>query len=241
MWGKRMKLVVMVCVLICLLTEPDTVVAAKTQTAIETDTTAEVEKVREGLVEEDGHYRYYENGKQVKGRWVTIDGKKFYFKKTGNAPSGSHRIKGIYYVFNEKGQLLLPKEKKGVRVKTSKGKTKQYLVNKDGTAAKGWSEDKTYYADETGKVTTGIFVQKEKFYVFDAKGKYQEEKTKQLRKAAKYEKPFAPVKEIIGKPKKSEYDASCYGDGEDGILTYSGFTVFTYKPKQGKEIFMGVE
>ena len=33
----------------------------------------------------------------------------------------------------------------------------------------------------------------------------------------------------IGYPNGSEYAQSCIGAGEDGILYYSGFTVYTYR------------
>ena len=33
----------------------------------------------------------------------------------------------------------------------------------------------------------------------------------------------------IGEASKAEYVPSCLGTGEDGILSYDGFTVYTYK------------
>lgn len=44
----------------------------------------------------------------------------------------------------------------------------------------------------------------------------------------------------IGKPKKTEYGTSCLvADGEDGILTYDGFTVSTTRFPNGQELVMG--
>lgn len=97
-----------------------------------------------------------------------------------------------------------------------------------------------YYFASNGKVTKGIDVIKGKFYRFTSSGKYDAATTKKLQAAAKYEKNFATLKKLIGKPKKSVYMSGCYGPGKDGILTYSQFKVYTYKYR-GKEIFMGAE
>lgn len=40
----------------------------------------------------------------------------------------------------------------------------------------------------------------------------------------------------FGEPLSSEYASSCLGDGEDGLLTYDGFTVETYKEGDSEEI-----
>lgn len=71
-----------------------------------------------------------------------------------------------------------------------------------GRACGGWSDDKKYYFDETGAMVTGITVIKEKFYSFNANGKFNKEKTQKIRKTAKYEKPFSGLQKYIGKPKK---------------------------------------
>lgn len=39
--------------------------------------------------------------------------------------------------------------------------------------------------------------------------------------------------EAIGEPLSSSYEASCAGDGDDGILEYDGFIVFTYREPDG--------
>lgn len=43
----------------------------------------------------------------------------------------------------------------------------------------------------------------------------------------------AALYEAIGEPLSSAYEASCMGDGDDGILEYDGFIVFTYREKDG--------
>lgn len=119
---------------------------------------------------------------------------------------------------------------------------KKYGADEDGNPVSGWTKDKTYYFYENGEAATGIVVLKEKFYCFNSGGKYNAAKTKKIRQAAKYEKPFAPLKKLIGNPKKSEYySGSCYGKGKDGVLAYDGYTVYTFKPDSGAEIFIGVE
>ena len=119
---------------------------------------------------------------------------------------------------------------------------KKYGVDEDGNPVSGWSKDKKYYFYKDGELATGIVVIKEKFYCFTANGKFNDAKTQKIRKAAKYEKPFSALQKLIGKPKKAKYySGSCYGKGKDGVLTYDGFTVYTFKPDKGAELFMGVE
>ncbi len=192
------------------------------------------------LVREDGKYRYYEDGKAVKNRWVTVDGRRYHFGKDGSAAVFASKIKGRYYVFDSKGRLMCPDIRQIVSVKAG-GETKKYQVDPDGTAASGWAEDKTYYFYETGEAATGYAVVKDKFFYFNANGRYAAAKTKKVRKAAKYEKPFAELQKLIGKPEKSRYAPSCYGKGKDGMLKYSRFIVYTFKPDRGTEIFMGVD
>lgn len=44
----------------------------------------------------------------------------------------------------------------------------------------------------------------------------------------------------IGAPSAAQYSPSCMGDGEDGQLSYSGFTVYTYR-ENGQEKVVDVE
>ena len=199
------------------------------------------EEEKEGLVYEEGFYRYYEDGKLVKNSWRTVDSRKYYFKKDGNAATLNYKIKGKYYVFDNKGRLLQPSSKKIVKVSMDDGKKKMFYVNTDGTAASGWAENKTYYFYGTGEMATGIIVMKEKFYSFNASGKANKAKTKKLQAAAMYEQPIAALRKLLGKPKKTKYYSSCYGNGKDGVWTYDAFKVYTFKPKKGAEIYMGVE
>ncbi len=199
------------------------------------------EAVQEGLTKEGRSYRYYEDGQLVTDSWITTDEGMFYFDEDGKPCILSCKINGDYYIFDEEGRLILPSETKIVKLDTQDGQTLKYCVDEQGMAYSGWSEDKKYYFDETGAMVTGITVIKEKFYVFHASGKYNKTKTQKIRKAAKYEQPLSGLQKYIGKPQKAKYYASCYGKGKDGILKYETFTVYTFKPDQGVEIFMGAE
>lgn len=196
--------------------------------------------VLDGLLYEDGYYHYYEDEERVTNRWVILDGNTYYFKKNGNAAVSKCKIEGKYYVFNNKGHLIQPAYKKVTNVKTANG-TRKYYISPDGTAINGWTEDHRYYFYENMEMAKGIIVIKKKFYCFNPDGKYDKRKTSKIHNVAEYEKPFADLKKIIGTPNKSRYYASCYGNGKDGVLSYDGFTVYTFKPDKGKEIFMDVE
>ena len=103
------------------------------------------------------------------------------------------------------------------------------------------SDGKKYYLYENGQAATGIIIIDGNFYCFNTNGKYNKPKTVKIRKAAKYKKPFDNLKKFIGKPNKKKYYTSCYGNGKDGVLSYDNFTIYTFKPDKGKEIFMGAE
>ncbi|MEI3339492.1 MAG: hypothetical protein V8R80_05655 [Eubacterium sp.] len=229
----KKKLFTAICVLfmVAALAIPCSIVTGSDAYAATTSTTA-----KNGLKKVKGKYYYYQNGKKIKSKWKTIKGKKYYFKKSGEAAVLTCKIKGKYYIFNKKGQLVTPKSTKIVTIGNEK-----YRVNAKGQAVGGWTKSKKYRFYENGKMVTGIEVFNEKFYYFNASGKYNAEKTAQLRKAAKYEKDFSDLKALIGEPKKAKYYDGCYGDGKDGILTYDKFTVYTYKATDGSEIFMGAE
>lgn len=52
---------------------------------------------------------------------------------------------------------------------------------------------------------------------------------------------LALLVEAFGEPVESSYETSCMGDGDDGILTYDGFTVYTYLDTDGTETVLDVE
>ena len=61
---------------------------------------------KDGLVEEDGAYRYYEDGQPVTDRWITAEGDTYYFDENGEASVLKCRIDGAYYVFDQEGRLI---------------------------------------------------------------------------------------------------------------------------------------
>ena len=52
---------------------------------------------------------------------------------------------------------------------------------------------------------------------------------------------YALLVEALGEPVEASYETSCMGDGDDGILTYDGFTVYTYLDTDGTETVLDVE
>lgn len=43
------------------------------------------------------------------------------------------------------------------------------------------------------------------------------------------EKPISELIAAVGEPSATDYASSCLGPGEDGELSYDGFTVYTYR------------
>ena len=52
--------------------------------------------------------------------------------------------------------------------------------------------------------------------------------------------PVSALTDAIGAPKAESYASSCLGDGEDGELSYDGFTVYTYRALDGAETIYDV-
>ncbi|MDY3920167.1 MAG: hypothetical protein SOZ59_14440 [Candidatus Limivivens sp.] len=191
--------------------------------------------VKKGLKKENGKYYYYVNGKKLKSSWKTIGSYRYYFGKDGSAYTGRKKISGTYYYFASNGRM----QKSCIQ----KVNGKYYYFDSKGRMKKSaWVTCKKYkyYLSSNGAALTGIRVLNGKFYYFLSNGKYSTARTKKLRAAAQYEADFGALKKIIGEPKKAEYLASCYGSGDDGILIYANFTIYTYR-ENGKEIYMGVE
>lgn len=47
------------------------------------------------------------------------------------------------------------------------------------------------------------------------------------------DKSLSELIDAVGEPLETYYEESCIGDGYDGILTYSTFTVFTFREANG--------
>lgn len=64
----------------------------------------------------------------------------------------------------------------------------------------------------------------------DDGGESQPEVNEQLELAKSFvDKPLADLVAQFGEPLSSSYASSCLGPGEDGELTFDGFTVITYR------------
>ena len=50
----------------------------------------------------------------------------------------------------------------------------------------------------------------------------------------------AALTQAIGEPLEKQYEASCSGPGDDGVWTYDGFTVYTYR-ENGVETVVDAE
>ena len=61
--------------------------------------------VTDGWYENGGYRRYRLNGNDLKGKWRTIDGGRYYFDYNGNMVTGFQEIDGERYYFNEDGDL----------------------------------------------------------------------------------------------------------------------------------------
>jgi hypothetical protein len=163
---------------------------------------------KSGLVKSKKKYFYYKKGKKVKNKWVSvkIKGKKqkYYFGKNGAAYTGVKKVKGKIYCFNAKGQMQ-----------------------------KNTWYKKAYYLGNNGAAYTGIRVIDGMLYGFGANGKLDAEKTKLLQEYGKQGADAAALKAVIGDPVSADYAASCMTyegqSGEDGIWTYDGFTIFTFR------------
>ena len=163
---------------------------------------------KSGVVKEKKKYFYYKKGRKVKNKWVSIKSKgktqKYYFGKNGAAYTGVKKVKGKTYYFNKKGQMQTD----------------------------CWYK-KTYYFAGNGKAYTGIYVIEGKLYAFGKDGKQNAEQTKNLQQYSVQGTDAVALKALLGEPSSAEYMASCMTwegqTGDDGILTYKNFTVFTFR------------
>ncbi|HCT92052.1 MAG TPA: hypothetical protein DF613_11845 [Lachnospiraceae bacterium] len=113
------------------------------------------EQIQAGLVEENGSYRYYQDGQALKNQWKRLEEnkRKYYFGEDGAAVVGSHKIGDKYYVFNARGQLLEPSKTKFV---TANNRT--YYVNSKGNPVSGWQivKGELYYITKKGLKKTDV-------------------------------------------------------------------------------------
>ncbi len=79
----------------------------ETEVSVE-DTTQEVEtkpEIKQGWIQEDGHYRYYDNNNIITG-WLNDGGRRYFMDQNGNMVTGLAEISGSYYYFNDDGSMV---------------------------------------------------------------------------------------------------------------------------------------
>ena len=107
-----------------------------------------------------------------------------------------------------------------------------------------WSKKTKHLYYNNDKIVKGVAFYKDKFYAFTKKkGTYKKGMTKKLRRAYKPSGDASKLIKLLGKPKKTTFQDSCYGDGnyKDGIREYKLFILTTLKDKKtGKETIYGV-
>ena len=181
----------------------------------------------ECLTKIGSNWCFFKSGKLLKNTWKKVNGKSYYFNKNGVAVKGSTKIKGVYYIFNAKGQLMNSK-KAGNRIVKVAGAS--YRVDKKGRAVRGWAKGNKRYFFANGRMAVGTQVVNGKFYAASSKGIYNIKKTNAFRVAAKRNAPAAVLYNLLGKPKEIHYSANCEGKGYDGLWVYKNFVVTTIKP-----------
>lgn len=173
--------------------------------------TVEAAAVKKGLKKEKGKYYFYENGKRVINKWKNIT-------RVKNGKKTTER-----YYFGANGAAYAGKISYGCYTPVIKS------VN-----------GKKYAFGYSGRMLKGPIVIGERFYFMNKKtGVYDTAQTSKIRKAYGYQKDAAPLRKLLGKPRKIKTMDSCYGDGKDLMLYYEHFLLSVYKNKQGKEIILG--
>lgn len=51
------------------------------------------------------------------------------------------------------------------------------------------------------------------------------------------DQPIEDLYAVIGQPESSDYAPSCMGEGEDGMLFYDGFIVYTYREGEVETVY----
>lgn len=170
----------------------------------------------QGLVysKTSGKYYYYdEDGKKVTNDWRTAqNGQRYYFGKTGAAYAAE----------------VLPGYKYNIAVKKINGK---------------------YYGfDNKGRMVKGLYIKPNENgegipYFFSKKtGIYSSSVTAKYRKAVKYMTNASAIRNLLGKPKKTEKSSSCMMiNATDLLLIYSHYEVSLVRDNATKkEIVLGI-
>ena len=133
------------------------------------------------------------------------------------------------------------------------GKTYRCYYGADGKKIHGSKKNAKIYKigkysyafDSKGYMVTGVRLIKGKLYYFSSKGRLDSKKTKALGKAARPDRKIQPLKKLLKQLgckllKEEYYGTGCLGDGEDGLLKYSGFEIPVFRFTSGKTIILEI-
>ena len=216
MLKKSVKIILTVfCLLFVSVSVVSVNAAETTQTTQSGQTT-----VKKGLVKEKGKYYFYEvkedgTSARIKNKWKNVKDAKT--KKT------------YRYYFGKDGAAYAGSKdmfgRKKLAVKKIGGK--QYGFDTNARMIKG--------------VAASYLDSGEKLYAFNSKtGVYDVAMTKKIRKAYGYEKKAAPLKKLLGKPKKIKKTPICWGNTKGYVLYYDNFMLETGETIEGVEVIFGV-
>lgn len=154
---------------------------------------------QDGLQTTGGKTYYYDNGKMVKNKWVTVKGDTYYFGSNGQAYKGSKKIGKYRYYFDA-----------GCRMVSDK------VVKING---------KKYYFMNNGRAPKRAAMVNGKIWKTDASGRL----LKNINSLAKEGKDFKAFRKAAGKQFKKDTMPSCLGPGKDVNYLYDNFTISTYE------------
>ncbi len=126
----------------------------------------------------DGKKYYFDKGGNAKYGFQTISKKKYYIDKAGGLKTGWFKVSGKWYLADTKGVIMVEKASKATYGWFTKSGKKYYIDKKKGVLT-GFQtiSKKTYYFDSTGWMATGWYVIGKDNYYFDSKGVMAKSKT----------------------------------------------------------------
>lgn len=158
--------------------------------------------------------------------------KKTNYVKLGKVYYQPNKVKG--YAIKVKGPFKTLKKFSQPRMTPVKVKAPTRIVK--------WDTQKMKLYYDNGASVTGIAVYNNVFYAFDGMGSYDSILTDHLRAVAIASTPIDQLKRYIGEPLSVQYQASCFGAGDDGLLVYKDFIVSTFRPANStEETFVAVK
>ena len=146
------------------------------------------QEVKNGWYLYKGNYYYYQDGKKVKNKllslsdgiyyvdetgkrcsgWKTVSGKRYYFKEDGKAAKGWMKYNGSWYYFNNKNGYMYH------NAKLTSGAGNVYIFGSDGKRASGWCtyDGQRYYVGSKGYAYRGMHTIGGRIYYFHSSKAY---------------------------------------------------------------------